>query len=122
MGFAFSIKGLKSSGKNQYPMKAKLTPRFLLILSGPNGLLMLISLYIKAAENVIATDLTLTSPMDRTYYYLNLVMSSASSLSKFLHSWLFTFQKCLTSFYLIKAKLLLMCSQKVLTSKWVIRF
>jgi len=76
----FLRKGLNNSGTNQYPMKMKLTPRFLVLLKKP-VVLKLITLYKSADENAIKIDLTLMSPTHSKFSSLNLVISVESVLS-----------------------------------------
>ena len=80
----FLRKGLNSSGTNQYPVRTKLMPMFLLFLNKPT-VFQLILLYSTADENAINTDLILMSPKVRIFSSLNFVMLSAHWVSMFLH-------------------------------------
>ena len=84
----YLIKGLNSSGTNKYPIKAKLIAVFLLFAKNPTAL-KLITLYMKAADTAIKTDLVRMSPIDKIFYSLNLVIAFAPTSSKELNSFQF---------------------------------
>lgn len=76
----FLKNGLNSYGANQYPIKTKLKPKFLVFLKNPL-VLQLTILYKRADENAIIIDLTLMSPKVKILSCLNLLISFESRTS-----------------------------------------